>query len=328
VSAAKTDRAVVVTGHGGLEVLELQELPSAPVGAGEVAVRVTAAGVNFADVLVRMGVYPGAPELPFVPGLEVAGVVEELGSGVGGWEVGQRVMCGMRYWGGHRERVVVPAAHLIPLGPRLSDAQATAIPVNYSTAWSALVEYGALQRGQRVLVHAAAGGVGTAALQIAKLHGAEVWGTASPGKHALLEELGIDQAIDYTQDGWSEGLPDFDLVLDGVGGQSLKTSYDLLCTGGRLIAIGSASIVSGDLKSARFNALRMMTDSKSVIGLNGLKLWQDLGMLERWTGPLYPLLTDGSLQPVVGLELPLDRVGEAHTALAGRRTVGKVVLQP
>ena len=328
MTAANTDRAVVLTGHGGLEVLELRDVASAPVGPGEVAIRVAAAGVNFADVLLRMGVYPGGPDVPCVPGLEVAGRIEELGSGVSGWEVGGRVMCGMRWWGGHRERVVVPAAHLIPLDDRLSDEQGTAIPVNYSTAWSGLMEYGGLAKGQKILIHAAAGGVGTAAVQIAKLHGAEVWGTASPGKHDLLRELAVDHPVDYTQDGWAQDMPAFDLILDGVGGQSLKTSYDLLRTGGRLIAIGSASIVSGDLKTARFNALRMMTDSKTVIGLNGLKMWQDLGMLERWTRPLYPLLSEGILRPVIGLTLPLDRVGEAHTALAGRQTVGKVVLRP
>ena len=322
-----TDRAVVVTGHGGPEVLEVRELESRPVGPGEVAVRVTAAGVNFADVLLRMGVYPGGPEAPCVPGLEIAGTILELGAGVGGWEVGQRVISGMR-WGGYRERVVVPVQDLIPLTDRVSDAQGTAIPVNYSTAWSGLIDYGGLRRGQKVLIHAAAGGVGTAALQVAKLHGAEVWGTASPGKHDLLRELGIDQAVDYTQDGWTEGLPAFDVVLDGIGGRSLKTSYDLLCTGGRLIAIGSAAIVSGELKPARFNALRMMTDSKSVIGLNVLRMWQDLGTLEQWTRPLYPLLADGTLQPVIGATLPLERAGEAHAALAGRQTVGKVVLTP
>jgi NADPH:quinone reductase-like Zn-dependent oxidoreductase len=138
----------------------------------------------------------------------------------------------------------------------------------------------------------------------------------------------VDHPVDYTQEGWTEDLPAFDVILDGIGGQSLKTSYDLLRTGGRLVAMGSASIVSGDLKAARFNALRLMTDSKTVIGFNGLRLWQDLGLLERWTKPLYPLLADGHLRPVIGLTLPLDRAGEAHAALAGRQTVGKVVLQP
>jgi NADPH:quinone reductase-like Zn-dependent oxidoreductase len=323
-----TDRAVVLTGQGGPEVLEMQDVASDPVGPGEVALRVTAAGVNFADVLLRMGVYPGGPELPCIPGLEVAGRVEELGSGVGGWAVGDRACCGMRWWGGYRERVVVPASHLIRLDARVSDDQGTAIPVNYSTAWSSLVEYGGLVAGQNVLIHSAAGGVGTAAVQIAKLHGAVIWGTASPSKHDLLREIGVDHPLDYTKDGWTEGLPPFDVILDGVGGQSLKTSYDLLRTGGRLVAMGSASIVSGDLKAARFNALRLMTDSKTVIGFNGLRLWQDLGMLERWTKPLYPLLADGHLRPVIGLTLPLDRVGEAHTALASRQTVGKVVLHP
>ena len=321
-------RVVAITAHGGPEVLAVQERPAAKVGPADVAIDVRAAGVNFADILVRMGMYPEGPEPPCVPGLEVAGVISELGSAVGGIEIGEPVLSGTK-WGGYADRVVVPAHDVIQLPRRgITFEQATAIPVNYATAWSALVEYGGLKPGQKVLIQAAAGGVGTASIQIARLHGGLVYGTASPGKHDVLRELGVEEAIDYTQEGWEEGLPEFDIVIDGVGGESFKKSYALLRTGGRLIAIGSASLVSGYMRSARFNVLRQMTDSKSVIGLNVLKLWTHYGTGAPWIEALFPLMRNRMIQPIVDSTLPFERAAEAHLLLAERRNIGKVVLRP
>src|ERR1700742_1147486 len=221
-------RAVVITKHGDLSVLQVQERPDPPpAGPGQVRIAVRAAGVNFADHLARVGLYPDAPKLPAVVGYEVAGTVEAVGEGVSAGRVGERVLAGTRF-GGYAESVNVAAADSVALPDGLSFEQGAAVPVNYATAWAALHGYGSLRAGERVLVHAAAGGVGIAAVQLAKAAGAEVHGTASPGKDQRLADLGIDRAIDNRRDDWCKGLPPYDIVLDPIGGKSLKRSYGLL----------------------------------------------------------------------------------------------------
>src|SRR5258705_9128967 len=228
-------RAVVITKHGDLSVLQAQERqdPLRPT-AGQVRIAVRAAGVNFADHLARVGLYPDAPKPPAVVGYEVAGTIETVGDGVDPARVGERVFAGTRF-GGYAEIVNVQATDAVPLPDALSFEQGAAIPVNYATAWAALHGYGSLRAGERVLVHAAAGGVGIAAIQFAKAAGAEVHGTASPGKHKKLAELGVDRAIDYRRDGWWKGLGPYDIVLDALGGTSLRRAYALLRPGGRLV---------------------------------------------------------------------------------------------
>ena len=177
-------RAVVITKHGDLSVLQVQERPDPPPpGPGQVRIAVRAAGVNFADHLARVGLYPDAPKPPAVVGYEVAGTIEAVGDGVDPARVGERVFAGTRF-GGYAEIVNVQAADAVPLPDALSFEQGAAIPVNYATAWAALHGYGSLRSGERVLIHAAAGGVGIAAIQLAKAAGAEIHGTASPGKHS------------------------------------------------------------------------------------------------------------------------------------------------
>src|ERR1700682_5824691 len=226
-------RGVVITKHGDPTVLQVQERPDPPPpAAGQVRIAVRAAGVNFADHLARVGLYPAAPNPPSVVGYEVAGTVEAVGDGVDPARVGDRVAAGTRF-GGYAEIVNVGAADGIPLPDALSFEQGAAIPVNYATAWAALHGYGSLRPGERVLIHAAAGGVGTGGIQLAKAAGAEIHGTASPGKHQRLAELGVDRAIDYRRDGWWKGLPPYDIVLDAIGGKSRQGPYYLLRPGGR-----------------------------------------------------------------------------------------------
>jgi NADPH:quinone reductase-like Zn-dependent oxidoreductase len=322
-------RAVVITKAGPPEVLQVQERPDPQPGPGQVAIDVRAAGVNFADTMARVGLYPDAPKLPAVVGYEVAGTV------VG---TGERVMAGTRF-GGYASRVVVNEDDVIALPEALSFEQGAAIIVNYSTAWAGLVRYGSLQAGERVLIQAAAGGVGIAATQIAKRYGAEVYGTASASKHGAIREQGVDVAIDYRKDGWEQGLPHFDVIMDAVGGPSFRTSYGLLNPGGRLVAFGASAVMSGEkrnvltaaraaLRMPRFNLIKQMSASKAVIGLNTLTLWDHAGTLKPWIDPLTELMEDGTIQPVVAAAVPFDRAPEAHRMLAERRNVGKVVLTP
>jgi NADPH:quinone reductase-like Zn-dependent oxidoreductase len=331
-------RAVVITKHGGPSVLEVQEQSDPTLGPGEVRIDVAACGINFADVMARMGLYADAPKTPCVVGYEVAGTVLELGDGVEGLIPGQRVFASTQF-GGYASQVAVPAHNVVPLSDELSFEQGAAIPVNYGTAWAGLIGYGSLQPGERVLVHSAGGGVGIAATQIAKRVGAEVYGTASPGKHARCEELGVEHVIDYTKSGWERGLPKFDVILDAVGGKSFRTSYDLLRPGGRLVAFGASSVVSGQRKNLvtalrtvirmpRFNMIKQMSESKAVIGLNMLSLWKDRGTLQPWIAPLRELLDDGAVKPVIAGSFSFEEAGAAQSMITERKNVGKVVLVP
>jgi NADPH:quinone reductase-like Zn-dependent oxidoreductase len=331
-------RAIVITRHGGPGVLKVREQPVASPTAGEIRIDVAASGVNFADVMARIGLYPDAPKTPCVVGYEVAGTVTEVGDGVEGMFLGQRVVASTKF-GGYASEVVVPATDAFALPDRFSFEQGAAIPVNYSTAWAGLVDYGNLKPGGRVLIHSAGGGVGIAATQIAKRLGAEVYGTASPGKHQRILELGVDQALDYSQPGWERGLPKFDLILDAVGGKSFRRSYSLLRGGGRLIAYGASAVVAGERRNPvaalkavasmpRFNMIKQTGESKAVIGLNMLTLWKEHGSLQPWIKPLQELFADGTINPVIAGSFNFDDAGAAQTMLVERRNLGKVVLNP
>jgi NADPH:quinone reductase-like Zn-dependent oxidoreductase len=332
-------RAVEIPKYGPPEVLRVVEQPDPVPGPGEVLIDVAAAGVNFADTMARVGLYADAPKPPMVVGYEVAGTIAAVGDGVDAARVGERVMAGTQF-GGYASRVVVPEHDAIPLPDRLSFEEGAAIPVNYATAWAGLVRYGSLEEGEKVLIQAAAGGVGIAATQLAKHWGAEVWGTASPRKHSAIRDNGVDHPIDYTRDGWWVGLPPFDLILDAIGGRQFRRSYKMLRAGGRLVAFGASSVSQGEkrnfLKAAPealpmlrgFNLIDQMQSSKAVIGLNMLTLWKDRGTLEPWTKPLMALIDNGTIRPVVSDVVPFDRAAEAHRIIGKRRNIGKVVLVP
>lgn len=334
-------KVVVIPGHGGPDVLTVEQREEPTPKAGEVLIDVAAAGVNFADTMARAGLYPDAPKPPCVVGYEVAGTVLDHGPGVdsAAAPIGTRVMAGTRF-GGYAEKVCVPAADVIPLPQRFSFEQGAALPVNYSTAWAGLIGYGSLRPGERVLINAAAGGVGIAATQIAKDAGAEIWGAASPGKHEAIIAQGVDHAVDYTRTGWEADLPSMDIVLDAIGGESLQRSYKLLRPGGRVVAFGASSTLPGDrrrltkaipqaLRMLRgFNLMDQMGESKAVIGLNMLRLWDDRGSLEPWISPLLDLADRGVINPVVSDAVPFDQAAEAHRIIAERRNIGKVVLVP
>jgi NADPH:quinone reductase-like Zn-dependent oxidoreductase len=332
-------RAVVITKHGGLDVLEVQERPEPSPGPGQALIDVRAAGVNFADTLARVGLYPDAPKPPCVVGYEVAGTISAVGDGVDAGRVGERVMAGKAF-GGYASQVVVPQADAVALPERLSFEEGAAVSVVYATAWASLYGFGSLRAGERVLVHSAAGGVGIAALQLAKRGGAEVHGTASPGKHDRLRKLGLDRAIDYRSDGWWRDLPRYDIVIDGIGGASFKRSNALLRPGGRLVALGASSVQEGETRSLRraapqalrmmrgFDLLKQLSDSRSFIAINMKRLWDDRGTLAPWIEPLSAFLDDGTIAPVIHAAIPFDRAAEAHRILAARENVGKVVLVP
>jgi NADPH:quinone reductase-like Zn-dependent oxidoreductase len=342
-------KAVVLTGTGGPEVLRVEERPDPPVGPGEIRIAVKAAGINFADTMARAGLYPDAPKPPCVLGYEVAGTVESIGDGVDSHAVGDRVVAGTRF-GGQAELVVVPQEQALPLPERLSFEQGAAFPVNYGTAYAALIVMGGLREGDRVLIHAAAGGVGIAATQIARNAGAEIFGTASPSKHEAIRAQGVTHPIDYRSlDFEAEvrriaGGEGIDLAIDALGPTSFRKDYRLLRQGGRLVMFG----ISENSQQGRrdipatlrallamptatlpwWKSLMMMNENKGVFGLNMLHWWDREGSLDRLTEPLMADLDSGRLEPVVAESFPFERAGEAHQFIADRRNVGKVVLFP
>jgi NADPH:quinone reductase-like Zn-dependent oxidoreductase len=336
-------KALVITEHGPPDVLRVQERPDPDPGRGEVRVAVRAAGVNFADLLGRVGLYPDAPKPPCVVGYEVAGDVDELGEGVEDFQVGQRVMGACRF-GGYAQLAIANTSSLLAMPDGWSYSEGAAMPVTYSTAYAGLVRYGGLRRGERVLIQAAAGGVGIAATQIAKLLGAEVYGTASPSKHEAIKGFGVDHPVDYrTHDVVDEvrrisgEKQPIDLALDAIGGRSFKQSFALLRAGGRLVCFGASEVQAGERRSPlralrvvaqtpRFNPLRLMSESKSVIGLNMLTLWDAKQSLEELIDPLRDWIADGSLRPVVAREFRLDDGAAAHRYMHERSNIGKVVL--
>jgi NADPH:quinone reductase-like Zn-dependent oxidoreductase len=341
-------RAVVISKQGGPDVLEVREMPDPSVGPGEVRIAVKAAGINFADTMARTGLYPDAPKTPCVLGYEVAGEIESVGEGVEDHKVGDRVLGGTRF-GGHAELVTLPADQAFPLPKKLSFEQGAAFPVNYATAQAGLVVMGGLKEGERVLIHAAAGGVGIAATQVAKLRGAEIFGTSSASKHDAIREQGVDHPIDYRTLDFAEevtritGGEGIDVAFDAIGPSSFKKDYALLRPGGRLIMYGASELQSGDtrnlLTAARgalkaplstmpwWKSLGVMNENKGVFGLNMLH-WQDTEGLDRVLEPLVPQLEKGDLVPVVAEAFPFDRAAAAHRYIAERRNIGKVVLVP
>ena len=333
-------RAVWIPRPGPPEVLELREGPDPAPKADQVLVRVRASGVNFADVSARLGVYPDAPPPPCVVGYEVAGTVEQVGSEVHNVARGDRVFALTRF-GGYADLIAVPAAQVFPMSSAMTFEEGAAIPVNYLTAILMLRTFGNVKEGERVLVHAAAGGVGMAAIQLCRLVGAEVIGTASASKHATLKSLGVKHCIDYRTEDFEEAVKrvtggrGVDMVLDATG--AFRKSYRCLAPLGRLVCFGLSQASSGMgpsrlralmavLQLPWFHPISLMNDNKAVIGVNLGHLWDHIGMLRREMLGLIADYDAGRIKPIVSKTFPLADAAKAHRFLQERQNVGKVVL--
>jgi len=330
-------RQVVITRRGGPEVLEVREAPDLKPAPGQVRIRVRAAGVNFADVMARVGMYPDAPPLPGVLGYEVSGEIDLPID-----RAGEKVIALTRF-GGQSEMVCVPAGAVIPMPSGLSFAEAASIPVVWLTAWHMLVELGNLRRGHVVLIHAAAGGVGTAAVQICRKFGATSIGTASSGKHERLRELGLSHAIDYRKLDFEPevkritGGRGVDIALDAVG--TFRKSFRCLAPVGRLMMYGASATVSGErrnlfaalgtvLKMRWFHPLQLLPDNKGIFGVNMGQLWGETELLAREMREVLKGFSAGEFKAIVDQEVPFAEARRAHERLQSRKNFGKVVLVP
>jgi len=334
-------RAIFIERAGGVDVLQVRDVPDPVPGPGQVAVRVRAAGVNFADLLARQGIYPPAPPYPCVVGYEVAGTVAAVGAGVDPAWVDKAVVA-MPHFGGYAELACVDTAHLWEKPARLSFEEAAAVPENYITAWALLVGLGGLKPRETVLIHNAGGGVGLAALDIARHIGATVIGTASARKHAFLRGRGCDHCVDYAAPDWPAQVlrithgRGVDLCTDPVGGASWKKSYGVLRKGGRLGMFGISGASQrgrlGLLKLALsmpfFHPLRLMPGNRGVFGVQMHEMYEETDRFRGWMDEVLRGVEAGWARPHVDRVFTFDQAGAAHAHIEGRGNIGKVILVP
>ncbi|WP_435360259.1 quinone oxidoreductase family protein [Haloarchaeobius sp. DFWS5] len=322
-------RVIEVTEYGESDALEVVEDEIPEPGPGEVRIEVEAAGINFADIMQRRGHYPGGPDVPFRPGFEAAGTIDAVGEGVA-YEEGMRVV-GMVGVGGYAEYAVTDAESLFPIPDGMSFAEAAGFPVQFLTAHNCLFGWGGLEEGESVLIQAAAGGVGTAAVQLASRAGAEVFGTASTQeKRDLAAELGCDHPIDYTSEDFVEVVHEHtdgegvDLALDGVGDDVFDGCIRATKDFGRVVPYGAASGVPGTIDTTE-----MFFRNQSIIGYHLGKAMQTRPQKVLEAVPdLTEGLESGELEVVVGETFALEDAAKAHQYIEDRKSSGKVVLEP
>ncbi len=334
-----SSRAWFVDRYGGPERLVLRERPDPVPASGEVLVRTAAIGINFADLFVRSGDYPRTPKAPFVPGMEISGTVEAVGPGVSGLEPGQRVVA-VPIFGGPAEKVAVPAARVYPLPDGVDLVEAAAMPVVFLTAWYAC-HRAQISAEDRIVVTAAAGGVGTALLQILRERGAKTVAlVGSEAKVPLCLELGAAAAGAYASADEHLGRVfggRADVVLDAVGGRLFAKLWRRLEAGGRYVLYGFAA-ASGAGGVAKWTAARelfgmgllspysVIQSCRTLIGFNLSLLPDRTGELRRAAGEIFALWKEGRIRPILGPRFDFERLPDAHRALSSRRTTGKVVV--
>lgn len=329
---------------GEPEVLQLEQAPDPIPRSGEIRIRVEACGVNFADILGRMGVYPDAPPIPYIPGYEVAGVVDLVGQGVPNFKEGDKVLAVTRF-GGYSDVVCVNYRQAMQRFDWMTAADAAALPVNYLTAYVMLIVMGSLHPGDKVLIHGAGGGVGIAALDICKIIGAEVIGTASPEKHEFLQKRGLKYPIDYQEPDFEQRVQEItnkrgvELILDPVGGKNWPKNYRLLSATGRLIHYGVSSMANGKKRSILgllkmlvwlpfYSPFKLMNDNKAVMGVNLGHLWSEKAMLQKWLNEILEWYDEALFRPQIDTYFGFEQAAEAHHYLQDRKNIGKVLLIP
>jgi len=339
-------RQIWINRKGEVDVLEVRDVARPDPGPGQVRVRVEAAGVNFADVMMRRGLYPDAPKLPAVAGYEIAGTVDAVGQGVEEELTGADVVA-MCKFGGYSEYVCLPRP-LVWIRPTgIGPIAAAALPVNYLTAWQMVRVMAPISAGDLVLVHSAAGGVGQAVIQLCRLAGARVIGSASPAKHEFLRNQGLEHVFDSRQADFAKEIMAFtdgrgvDIALEPRHGRWIMESYDSLAKCGRLVLFGFSSAAvgkrSGTLSALRtlagvpwlkLNPIRLMNDNKSVAGVNLGRMWDQGKRTSLWMDELLALLAADAIAPVIDTVYSFDDAGQAHRRLEDRLNVGKVILVP
>ncbi|MFD2200861.1 quinone oxidoreductase family protein [Shivajiella indica] len=323
------------------EAFELREIFLPDPGEDEVLIKTEAFGLNFADVMARLGLYRECPPLPTVIGYEAVGIIEKIGSEVKNVKVGDRVIAFSRF-GGYASHVLTPQLAVVPVDSNIPSGVALALAVQYSTAWYALEECMNLHPGDRVLVHAAAGGVGTALIQLAKRRGCIIAGTASSHKMDYLTKQGVEFPIDYRKKDFEQELINsgwagkVDAIFDPIGGVSVRKGMNLLGGGGKMLVFGGSSMSDANnlfqkLKIAAgfgiWSPIVLMKRSISLIGVNMLRISESKPeLLHHCMVQVVDLYNKGELEPVVGMEFSTKDLAEAHSFLESRQSTGKVIV--
>ena len=338
-------KAVWIPKFGKPEVLEVRESEDPTPASGEVRIRVQAAGINFAEIMARQGLYQDAPPPPMVVGYDVSGVIDAVGERVDPTRVGQRVLAMTRF-GGYADTVCMPSEQAYEMPESMSFEEGAALPVNYLTSYHMLFNVFRVRAGDRVLIHQAAGGVGTAACQLCRsIEGVTTYGTASKAKHDYVRENGCDHPIDYHSLDYADevrrltGGRGVDVVLDALGGTDWKKGYDLLRPGGMLVTFGWANMakfgkrkmthVVGQLaKMPWWTPIKLMHENKGVAGVNMGHLWEEHEMTRDAVTKLLQLYRDGAIKPRIDRSFPLEQASDAHAYIEAGQNVGKVLLTP
>jgi len=338
-----TMKAAFVTKYGGPDVLQIRETETPKPGPDQIQIQVRAIGLNFADVLMRTGIYPNTPKPPFIPGMEFSGIVTDIGSKVTVLKPGDRVM-GYSRTGSHAEYVVVNQKMAGPIPDSMSFKEAASFLVVYLTAYHGLFTLGKLQPNEKVLVHAAAGGVGLAVIQLAKHYNAEVFGTiGSEFKRDIATGQGLDHCIIYTKENFAPIIKQLtggygvDVIMDAVGGRVFRPGWKLLAPMGRYIIYGIADAIGKDSFSylrASKSLLTMppillttlISSNKTIAGFNLSTLTGKAEYLRKAADELRNMYINGVVKPVIGKVFPFERIIDAHAHLQRRESFGKVVV--
>jgi NADPH:quinone reductase-like Zn-dependent oxidoreductase len=337
-------KCIRVTNYGGPEQLKISEITRPRLRSGEVLIEVKACGINFADILLRKGLYPDGPGLPLIPGYEISGDIVALGSGVDPELMNQSVISFTQF-NGYSEFVAVPVDHTFSKPQKFNYAESVAIPVAYCTAYQLLVVMGSLLPNETVLIHNAGGGVGLAAFEIAIHTGARIIGTASIKKHARLKKMGFEMLVDYSKEDWVSSVKKFtsgkgvDLIVDPIGGAHWRKSFKALGTSGRLGMYGISStcenkgwrffkLIKTVIGMPVFHALNLVNSNRGVFGVNMAHLWSEPQKIRYWMNSILTGIKDGWVHPHVDKIFSLEDTGAAHKYIENRLNFGKVILVP
>lgn len=322
-------QVIEITQPGGPEVLKMAERVRPKPSAGEVLIQIESAGVNRPDCAQRQGVYPPPPGATDIPGLEVAGVITEVGSGVTDWKVGDRV-CALVVGGGYAEYVTAPGGQCLPVPEGMTMTEAAALPETFFTVWTNLFEGGRLQKGETVLIHGGAGGIGTTAIQMASRMGARVLATVGkPESVSICRDLGADRVILYKSEDFTEAVREFtegrgvDVILDMIGGDYFQKNLDSLAVQGRLVQIATmqGARVQLDLRQMMFKRLTLTGST-----LRARSVEEKSRIAQALRHHIWPLLNQGLMKPVIFRELPLREASQAHALMESSQHTGKIVL--
>lgn len=337
------EKEINISKFGSYDVLELKEKTKNNPKANEVSISVKACGINFADILMRVGLYPDAPKLPFSPGYEVSGVIERIGSEVTNFNVGDRVVA-VTYFGGYTTYAVAESSKTRLIPDNMTFIEAAAIPVNFLTAYISLNEMARIRRGDHVLIHGASGGVGLAAVQMAKQKECVIYGTAgSEKKLDFIKDLGVNYPINYLKNDFIKVIKDItgkkrsiDVIIDPIGGKNISANLSILKSTGRTVVFGVSemlstgkknyfNMISSYLSMRKIDTLNLIENNMGIFGLNVLKMWDD-DNIALYMDNIINEFAQNNYKVYISDTFPLEDVGSAHKYIQERKNIGKVVL--